>query len=179
LSYLFISRLVRAIWKNNWYFAFLDTRLGLKKSSCAVHLAEVNLCSSTGETSTPNVVFFILLSMHNWWETYCTLCTICESRKIFFEIFNNCPRTKDYSVSQSAWYSRIVLLGCSISHSNLISIQKKSSQTISDLREISGVRPKIAILTLMYGIGKKKEVSLCICILLYSHILLTIIPCYL
>jgi len=30
---------------------------------------------------------------------------------------------------------------------------------ISDLRKIRGVGPKIAILTLMYGFGKKQEVS--------------------
>jgi len=37
--------------------------------------------------------------------------------------------------------------------------KQKVPNTISDLQEIRGVGPKIAILTLMYGFGKKQEVS--------------------
>jgi len=72
---------------------------------------------------------FVMLSANNWWENCCTLCIICKSRWIFSGILNDCPGTKNYSVSQSAWNSKWLCYWAEVfRQSNLFSIQWKSSQ---------------------------------------------------
>jgi len=92
-------------------------------------------------------------------------------KKNFLWNINESPRKKNYSVSQAAWDSK--WLCCWVeAFRDLIYFQfnGRVSNNISDLRKIKGVGAKIAILTLMYGFGKKKEVSFHIWIFLFLKI---------